>query len=141
MTNSFDFPIEILMAFGEAIKGKEEIRKWLFDNGYEHLGQLSLAISNDKIAFDWLVKHYPQFAAFDRAIDNDTDAKIWLQQNELTFDIVFADACAGKADAIAWLAKNQLDIFIHLAKIVKTDIDQREQKTSSFLPFFNANKR
>lgn len=128
MTKIFDFPAEILMAFGEAVKGKEEFRTWLFENGYEHLGQLSLAISNDEKAFDWLLKHYPQYAAFDRAIDNVTDAKMWLRQHGMEFEIVFADACAGKFEAISWLAKNKLDIFIHLAAIVKADIDKREEK-------------
>lgn len=141
MNNSFDYPVEVLMAFGEAVKGNDEFRKWLFENNYRNLAQLSLAIGNDRTAFEWLVKHFPQYAAFDRAIDDDANAKMWLQQNDLMFDIIFADACAGKADAIAWLAKSRLDIFIHLAKIVKADIDLREKKTQSFLPFMGGGKK
>jgi len=121
----FDYPVEVLMALAEAIKGKEEFRAWLANNGYEHLAHFSLAVSNDRKAFNWLLKHYPQYAAFDRAIDNETSAKIWLKKNGMGFDIIFADACAGKPDAIAWLAKNGYDIYLHLAKVIKNDIDER----------------
>lgn len=113
------------MALAEAIKGQEQFRNWLTDNGYEHLAQFSLAVSNNRKAFNWLLKHAPQYAAFDRAIDNDTAAKIWLKKNSMGFYIIFADACAGNPDAIAWLAKNGYDIYIYLAKVIKKDIDSR----------------
>ena len=121
----FDYPTEVLMALAEAIKGKKEFHTWLTNNGYEHLAQFSLAVSNDHKAFNWLLKHCPQYAAFDRAIDNETPAKIWLKKNGMGLDIIFADACAGKADAIAWLAKNGYDTYIYLAKVIKNDIDER----------------
>lgn len=133
MNNSFNFPVEVLLAFGEAIKKKEHFRQWLEDNGYMHLAKLSLAISNNRKAFEWLLQHFPQYAAFDRAIDNDTNAKMWLKKNDLEFDIIFADACAGKTDAIAWLVKNKLDVFVRLAKIVKEDIDERQRHKEKFL--------
>jgi hypothetical protein len=128
----FDYSTEVLMALAEAIKGKKQFHTWLTDNGYEHLAQFSLAVSNDRKAFNWLVKHYPQYAAFDRAIDNDTEAKIWLKQNRMGFYIILADACAGKPDAIAWLAKNGFDIYIYLAKVIKNDIDERSKYKSMF---------
>jgi len=123
----FDYPIQVLMALTEAINGKEQFRTWLNDNGYEHLAQFSLAVSNDRKAFNWLLKHSPQYAAFDRAIDNDFNAKLWLKNNGMGFDIILADACAGKSDAIAWLAKNGYDVYLHLAKAVKNDIDARDK--------------
>lgn len=133
MNSSFVYPIEVLLAFGEAIKKKEQFRLWLEENGYMNLAQLSLAISNNRKAFSWLLDNFPQYAAFDRAIDNDKEAKIWLKKNNLDFDIVFADACAGKADAIAWLVKQDLDIFVRLAKIIKEDIDERQRYKDQFI--------
>lgn len=133
MNSSFDYPVEVLLAFGEAIKKKEQFRGWLEENGYMHLAKLSLAISNDKVAFEWLLSNFPQYAAFDRAIDDDVQAKIWLKKNGLDFDIVFADACAGKTDAVAWLAKEQLDVFIRLARIIKEDIDERQKHREKFM--------
>jgi len=121
----FNYPAEVLMALAEAIRGREEFRTWLAENGYEHLAKFSLAVSNDRKAFNWLLKRYPQYAAFDRAIDNDTLAKIWLKKNGMGFEIILADACAGNPDAITWLAKNGYDVYIYLAKAIKNDIDER----------------
>jgi hypothetical protein len=120
------------MALAEAINGKEQFRIWLTENGYEYLAQFSLAVSNDHKAFNWLLEHYPQYAAFDCAIDNDTAAKAWLQKHGMGFEIIFADACAANPDAIAWLAKNNLDIFIYLAKVIKNDIDERSRYKNMF---------
>ena len=128
----FDYPEEILMALAEAISGKEQFRTWLTDNGYEHLAQFSLAVSNNHKAFSWLLEHYPQYAAFDRAIDNDTNAKLWLQKNNMGFYIILADACAGNPDAIVWLSKNGYDVHLHLAKTIKNDIDQRDKYKRMF---------
>ena len=120
------------MALTEAIKNKKQFYNWLVDNGYEHLAKFSLAVSNNRKAFNWLLEHAPQYAAFDQAIDNDPHAKIWLKNNGFGFDIILADACAGKSDAIAWLAKNEHDLFIYLAKIIKSDIDERDKYKSPF---------
>ena len=128
----FDYPEEILMALAEAINGKEQFRIWLTNNGYEHLAQFSLAVSNNHKAFNWLLEHYPQYAAFDRAIDNDTEAKLWLKNNNMGFYIILADACAGNPDAIAWLAKNEYDIHLHLAKTIKNDIEERNKYKKMF---------
>lgn len=133
MNSSFNFPVEVLLAFGEAVKYKEQFRVWLEENGYMHLAKLSRAISNHHDSFEWLLKNFPQYAAFDRAIDDDAAAKVWLKRNGLDFDIVFADACAGKTDAIAWLAKNNFDIFVRLAKIIKEDMDERQRQRQKFL--------
>lgn len=133
MNSSFNYPVEVLLAFGEAVKKNEQFKTWLAENNYLPLAKLSDAISNDRAAFEWLLSHFPQYAAFDRAIDDDAQAKIWLKKNGLDFDIVFADACAGKTDAVAWLAKNQLDIFIRLARIIKNDIDERQKHREKFL--------
>ena len=128
----FDYPAEVLMALAEAISGKKEFFTWLTDNGYEHLAQFSLAVSNDRKAFDWLLKHCPQYAAFDRAIDNDTAAKIWLKNNNMGFYIILADACAGNSDAIAWLAKNGYDTHLYLSKAIKNDIEERNKYKRMF---------
>jgi hypothetical protein len=128
----FDYPAEVIMALAEAIKGKEPFRTWLTDNGYEHLAQFSLAVGNDRKAFNWLLEHFPQYAAFDCAIDNEPEAKIWLKKNGMEFYIILADACAGNPDAIAWLAKNGFDIYIYLAKVIKNDIEERNKYKRMF---------
>jgi len=132
MKTIFNYPAEVIIALTEAIKGKKQFYTWLTDNNYEHLAQFSLAVSNDRKAFNWLLSHAPQYAAFDQAIDNDTEAKIWLKNNGFGFDIILADACIGNPDAIAWLAKNGFDLFIYLAKTIKNDIDARDKYKRMF---------
>ncbi len=71
--------------------------------------------------FHWLMKNgFPHFAALDMAIVNDKKAYLWLEKYKFSFLIVFADACRGKKDAIRWLAMHDLQIFIRIAKKVKT---------------------
>ena len=132
MKTMFDYPAEVIMALAEAIKEQEEFRTWLTNNGYEHLAQFSMAVRNNRKAFNWLLEHYPQYAAFDCAIDNEGDAKIWLKNNGMGFDIILADACAGNPDAIAWLAKNGFELHLYLAKVIKNDIDERNRYRSLF---------
>jgi len=132
MNKNFTYPIKILSAFGEAINGNEDIFKWLLENGYEPLAKLSEAIRGDQRAFQWLVENCPQYAAFDRAIDNNFKSKIWLKKHGFTFYIIFADACAGNPEAIGWLAKRNLTIYIRIAKYVLNDMRIREKKRGMF---------
>ena len=43
----------------------------------------------------------------------------WLKKNNYELLLIFAEACHDKPLAIAWLRKNDLDIFLHLATIIK----------------------
>ena len=72
-----EYPIKILLAFGEAIDGNDKIFMWLLKNGYAELAALSKAIRGSDEAFHWLMKNgYPQYAALDMAIVNDKKAFI-----------------------------------------------------------------
>ncbi|MEZ5146170.1 MAG: hypothetical protein R2759_03510 [Bacteroidales bacterium] len=74
-----DYPVKILLAFGEAIDGNDKIFMWLLKNGFAELAALSKAIRGSEEAFQWLMKNgYPQFAALDMAIVNDQKAHKWL---------------------------------------------------------------
>ena len=114
-----DYPVKILVAFGETINGNEEIQKWLLNNGYPELAALSNAIRGSDDAFNWLMKHKPEFAALDAAIANDPKAMLWLNNHKLYFLIVFADACRGKEEALQWLGEKDLQVFLRLAHRIK----------------------
>ncbi|MCD4664601.1 MAG: hypothetical protein K8R68_04955, partial [Bacteroidales bacterium] len=63
MTN---YPLKILLAFGEAVGGNDKIFDWLLKNGYPELAALSKAVRGSEEAFQWLLKNgYPQYAALD----------------------------------------------------------------------------
>jgi hypothetical protein len=58
---------------------------------------------------------YPHFAALDGAIDKQAGAYAWLRKFNYNFLAVFADAINEKQEAINWLKKNELDMFVYLA--------------------------
>ncbi len=124
-----EYPVKILVAFGESIKGNEEIHEWLLNNGYPELGALSNAIRGSDDAFKWLMKFKPELAALDSAIDNDPKALLWLNVHKLYFLEVFADACRGKKEALQWLGKKDLKVFLRLAQIIK---DFRDRQTYDY---------
>lgn len=113
------YPVKILLAFGESIKGNEAIHLWLTENGFPELAALSNAIRGSAEAEKFLLKTHPSLAALDAAIDNNLKAYLWLKKNKLDFYIIFADACRGKKQAIDWLKQRNLDIFIHLSGIIQ----------------------
>ena len=50
------YPVKILVAFAEALEGKDNFYAWLFKNGYHELSALTSAIKGNEEAIDWLVK-------------------------------------------------------------------------------------
>ena len=114
-----EYPVKILVAFGETITGNDEIHDWLVNNGYPELAALSNAIRGSDDAVKWLIKHKPEFAVLDSAIDNDPKALVWLNSHKLYFLEVFADACRGKEEALKWFGKKDLQVFLRLAQKIK----------------------
>lgn len=113
------YPAKILFALGETIRGNDKIQLWLAENGYPEIAAFSNAVRGSSEAEKFLLKTYPSLAALDAAIDNNLKAYLWLKKNNLILYIVFADACKGKQQAIDWLKTKNLDIFIHLAGIIR----------------------
>ena len=104
-----NYPAKIILAFGETISGNKEILNWLLKNGYPELAALSHAIRGSQDAFAWLMNNgYPHLAALDSAIDEDQKAYLWLKHNKYLFEIVFADACHGKKEAMDWFVRHEL---------------------------------
>ena len=51
-----NYPIKILVAFGETISGNKKIHNWLLTKGYPELAALSNAIRGSEEALKWLKK-------------------------------------------------------------------------------------
>ena len=102
--HSTNYPVKILVAWGEAIDGKKNIRDWLAKNGYPELAVFCFALKNENSAQDWLVKNgYPQFVALIKAIEGDAKARDWLLKYK--FEVLFhiAAAADGNVDSKRWL--------------------------------------
>jgi hypothetical protein len=126
MNKEFKYPVEVLLAFGEALKGNKEIYNWLLNNGYKELAALSNSIRGSNTAFDWLMKHYPQLAAFDQLLDKETAALPWLQKHGFRFYIIFAQACHMRPQALAYLKREKLNVYIRLAGIISQCLKNKE---------------
>ncbi len=99
-----NYPIKILVAWGEAITGNKEIRDWLIKNGYEELGMFCFAIRNEASAQQWLLKNRcPHLVALINGIEGDKKALDWLLKfdYEVLFHIAYASQ--GNVDSKHWL--------------------------------------
>ncbi|MFH1122008.1 MAG: hypothetical protein V1775_19475 [Bacteroidota bacterium] len=115
-----DYPVKILIAFGETFSGNDEILGWLLKNGYPELAALSSAIRGSEQAFGWLMTHgYPQLAALDSAIDDDKKAYAWLNHHKHYFLAVLSDAVHNQPGAIDWLTRNDLKVFLMIAAKIR----------------------
>lgn len=114
-----EYPPKILVALGESIRGNDQIHLWLASNGYPELAAFSNAVRGSADAEKFLMAKHPSLAALDAAIDNNVKAYLWLKRNNLLVYMVFADACRGKEEGLNWLKSRNLDIFIHLAAIIR----------------------
>jgi hypothetical protein len=91
------YPVKVLVAWGEAIDGKKNLRDWLAKNGYPELAVFCFALKNETSAQDWLVKNgYPQFVALIKAIEGEKSAREWLLK--YNFEILFHIAAAADGD-------------------------------------------
>jgi hypothetical protein len=77
---SIEYPVKILVAWGEAISGNQKIRDWLMRNGYQELGMFCFALRNELSAQQWLIKNgYPHLLALIKGIERDIEAREWLK--------------------------------------------------------------
>lgn len=126
MNKKFRYKVEVLIAFGEALKGNKEIYNWLLNNGYPELAALSNSIRGSNKAFDWLLKNYPQLAALDHVIDGHPAPLPWLKKHGYDFYIIFAHACQKRPEALDYLKKRKLKVYLYLADIINQCLKDKE---------------
>jgi P2-related tail formation protein len=118
------YPAKILLAWGEAIVGNNEIRDWLAKNGYPELYTFVFALNLKQDARDWLMKNkYPHLIALIQGVERNKNALAWLKNNK--FEVLYHMALAGDGEtsSLIWLKNNQRD-FAHLALKIKERKDQ-----------------
>ena len=78
----FDYPVKILVAWGEAISGNGKIRDWLMKNGYPELGLFTFALRNKDEAKIWLLENnFPHLLALINGIEGNPQALQWMDEN------------------------------------------------------------
>jgi len=77
----FNYPVKILVAWGEAITGNAKIRDWLMNNGYPELGLFTFALRNNDEALEWLIKNnFSHLAALVNGIEGNKQALKWMEE-------------------------------------------------------------
>ena len=132
-----EYPVKILVAWGEAIDGKKEIRDWLAKNGYPELAVFCFALKNEASAQEWLVKNgYPQFVAMIKAIEGEKNAQDWLMKYDFEILVHMAAAADGNVDSKRWLL-NTDRVYAGLANKmgrIKDDIEWNNNSIHTFNP-------
>jgi len=75
------YPTKVLIAWAEAISGREEIRDWLMASDYPELGVFCHALRNEETSRAWMhhKKHHVLMALIEGA-EGDERAVTWLRE-------------------------------------------------------------
>jgi hypothetical protein len=122
-----EYPVKVIIAWGEAISGNAKIREWLIGNGYPELGLFVHALYNQQNARQWLLENgYPHLMALINGAEGIQHAVTWLDKAGLDILAQMAKAADNDDDAMGWLRRHpQREWFIVAQKIrtVKNDIE------------------
>lgn len=106
MSFTIEYPVKIIIAWGEAISGNAKIRDWLISNGYPELGLFSFALRNDENARQWLIdNNFPHFMALINGAEGNPNALLWLEKYGLTVFLNMAKAADNDEQALRWLKR------------------------------------
>lgn len=118
------YPVKILLALIESLKGSRNFFDWLLKNGYPELAAFSNAVRGDREAQHWLVANNAGWlAVLSEAIDGDEKARLWIAGHCHEVNLRFALACRKDEGAIRWLGERNLQIFLMMAKEVAVVLD------------------
>ncbi|MCB0761888.1 MAG: hypothetical protein KDC12_10230 [Flavobacteriales bacterium] len=123
-----EYPAKIILAWGEAITGNQQIREWLMQNGYAELGVFAFALNNREEARQWLMdNNHPHLMALIRGAEGDPNAILWLKKYDLNLLALVARAADNDDDALHELIQTDNGDFAALAskmRVVKNGIER-----------------
>lgn len=131
----FDYPVKILVAWGEAISGNAQIRDWLMKNGYPELGLFTFALRNQDEALVWLMKNkFPHLVALINGMEGNKQALQWLEDNKFSKLKLMALAGDGSEQATKVLMQNDKLLAMLALKMgaVKDDIERDNNDVHKF---------
>lgn len=129
------YDVKLLLALTKSIEGRKDFFKLLATGGYPQLAAFSNAIRADVDAMKWLAGNgFLWLAALSDAIDGVETARKWVRENLTEVNYQFALACREDVDAIVWLKKRNLEIFLMMAKEVHIVLDtQAAEKAGPYV--------
>jgi hypothetical protein len=134
-TARFNYPVKILVAWGEAISGNGDIRDWLLKNGYPELGLFTFALRNQDEAMAWLIKNnFPHLAALINGMEGNKQALQWLGDNGFSTLKLMAYVGDGNEEATKILMKSDKLLAMLALKMgaVKDEIERDNNDVHKF---------
>ena len=130
------YPIKVLVAWGEAISGNRELRDWLLGNGFPELGLFVHAMHNQHSAREWLQQEgFPELMALCCGTEGDARAVQWLLNHGHITLANMARAADNDDDAMRILMEEPDRIWATLAlkmRSIKNGIEERHNDWHSF---------
>lgn len=130
------YPLKVLVAWGEAISGNAELRDWLLGNGFPELGLFVHAMHNQASAREWLLNEgFPELMALCGGAEGDARAVQWLRNHDHPILAQMALAADNDDDAMRELLEQNERIWATLAlkiRSVKNGIEERHNDWHSF---------
>ena len=130
------YPVKVLVAWGEAISGNRELRDWLLGNGFPELGLFVHAMHNQQSAREWLQQEgYPELLALCCGTEGDARAVQWLLNHGYLTLANMARAADNDDDAMRTLMEEPDRVWATLAlkmRSIKNGIEDRHNDWHSF---------
>jgi|SaaInl3SG_22_DNA_1037383.scaffolds.fasta_scaffold00101_9 hypothetical protein len=130
------YPVKVLIAWGEAISGNRELRDWLLGNGFAELGLFVHAMHHQASAREWLINEgFPELMALCGGAEGDARAVQWLRNHDHPILVQMALAADNDDDAMRELLAQNERIWATLAlkiRAVKNGIEERHNDWHSF---------
>ena len=130
------YPVKVLVAWGEAISGNRELRDWLLGNGFPELGLFVHAMHNQQSAREWLHQEgFPELMALCCGTEGDARAVQWLLNHGHITLANMARAADNDDDAMRILMEEPDRIWATLAlkmRSIKNGIEERHNDWHSF---------
>ena len=130
------YPVKVLVAWGEAISGNRELRDWLLGNGFPELGLFVHAMHNQQSAREWLQQEgFPELMALCCGTEVDARAVQWLLNHGHITLANMARAADNDDDAMRILMEEPDRIWATLAlkmRSIKNGIEERHNDWHSF---------
>jgi len=135
--NQLEYPVKVLLAWGEAIDGKNEFRDFLMKSPYKELGIFCFALLNDRKSRKWLLENnYGHLLATIEGVEGKDSALIWLKKNGFDTLFHFARSADSWKDSQRWLKKKDKLLYTISLKIeyVKDEIELKNEDPHKINP-------
>lgn len=129
MVNIKNYPKQAILKLCEAIGGETTSYDWLMQNHYRELAAFCDGfLYKNLTALNWLDEHqfHPWHALISCLTHNDYEAQDYLFNGPYKILAGVAYAAEGNQEAVAWLNRNNLSHFTHLAQCLYMQWDDSD---------------